>query len=75
MAMSKKPLSFHYQAYILRLWREGSAHYGAWRFSLEDTSTGERRGFSTLTALIIHLQRQIEAVEGKQEESFTGRKD
>lgn len=52
-----------YQAYLLRLWCEESrddASAVAWRFSLEDTQTGARRGFADFEALVIFLSGLIE---------------
>jgi hypothetical protein len=45
-----------YRAHILRMWTDAPAHrLPAWRFSLEDISTGVRSGFADLDALIEHL--------------------
>ncbi len=70
--MTDKPKPFHYHAYILRLWQEGPDAEQGWRFSLEDTRTGRRRGFGSLAALIVHLQQIIahggcEEAEGGEE--------
>ena len=43
-----------YHALLLRIWRVESE--GAWRASIEDAHSGERRGFSDLTALLSFLQ-------------------
>ena len=42
-----------YQAYRLRCWEECEAVSGTrlWRLSLEDTRTGQRRGFASLEGL------------------------
>jgi len=38
------------------MWTDAPAHrLPAWRFSLEDIGTGERRGFAELDELIDHL--------------------
>ena len=37
-----------YRAYVLRMW---SVNAGAWRFSLVDVETGQKRGFSDLAGL------------------------
>lgn len=43
-----------YMAYLLRLWRvEGDS---AWRATLDDPGTGERRGFKDLLSLFAFLQ-------------------
>ena len=55
---TKLPL---YRAQILRMWTDAPEHrLPAWRFSLEDISTGERSGFADLDALIDHLQDLME---------------
>jgi len=66
--MTGKPRSFHYQSYILRLWQEGSKAERGWRFSLEDTLTGQRRGFGSLAALVAHLRWLIEEGERRNAE-------
>ena len=43
-----------YRTFILRLWSEG-ANGSKWRYSLEDTQTGERRGFVNLIKLLVYL--------------------
>jgi hypothetical protein len=45
-------------AYIIRLWRE-SAH-SHWRISLQDTTTGERRGFASLGEAVEFLAGEVE---------------
>ncbi len=42
-----------YQAYLLRLWRDGED--GGWRISLQSVTTGTRRGFSSLESLFGYL--------------------
>lgn len=39
-----------YISFLLRLWRDESSP-SAWRASLEDAATGERKGFATLEML------------------------
>ena len=46
-----------YLSYMLRLWRTGKE--SAWKASLEDPQTGERRGFGSLNALVHFLQQQL----------------
>jgi hypothetical protein len=48
----------HYHAHVLRFWREHNRP-DAWRFSLEDVRTGERRGFADLDALMAFLRAAI----------------
>ena len=47
-----------YQAYLLRLWRVNSGHAQVWHVSLEDSQTGERKGFADLRALLAFLEEQ-----------------
>jgi len=47
-----------YQSYLLRLWRAPNRHNMAWRASLEDPHTGERRGFASLDALVAFLRER-----------------
>jgi hypothetical protein len=53
---------WHYQAFVLRLWATEDAETDTriWRFSLEDTRTGVRRGFATLEALVAFLVAQMQ---------------
>lgn len=48
-----------YQAYMLRVWRDGGEAGNAWRASLESPHTGERRGFSSPEALINFLRLRL----------------
>ena len=45
-----------YQAYLLRLWREGD--HEPWRATLEDPHTGQRLGFAHIDRLVAYLKRQ-----------------
>ena len=52
-----------YRVYLLRSWREGHHPSGAlpvWRFSLEDPTTRQRRGFATLEDLMSFLAAEME---------------
>lgn len=47
-----------YRVYVLRSWQEGRASSrspGVWRFSLEDPTTRQRRGFADLESLMSFL--------------------
>ena len=44
-----------YASYLLRLWQVQSQGELVWRASLEQSSTGERRAFASLTALYAFL--------------------
>ncbi len=59
MSSSNKPPRYH--AYLLRFWQERSqplTRLAAWRFSLEDPHTGERRGFADLEKLVAFLKSE-----------------
>jgi len=52
-----------YRVYVLRSWQEGYTSSGApavWRFSLEDPTTRQRRGFADLAALMSFLAAETE---------------
>ncbi len=51
-----------YLSYLLRLWRAPDGDDQPWRASLQDTLTGERRGFADLGALCAFLQTETGAV-------------
>ena len=51
-----------YRVYLLRCWQEPDAppaHPHAWRFSLEDPSSGARLGFATWAVLVAFLQAEL----------------
>lgn len=48
-------------SYLLRLWRAGNGDAPQWRFSIEDTQTHERHGFSDLAGLVAYLEAQIQS--------------
>lgn len=51
----------HYRSYVLRCWAEceRDAEAPLWRFSLEDTRTGQRRGYADLTELMTALRTEL----------------
>jgi hypothetical protein len=59
--MSDKPGPYH--SYLLRVWRSGEGRSARWLASLEDTRTGERRGFAGLTEAFAFLKGQTAAAE------------
>ena len=61
--MSKPPPP--YISYLLRLWPAEDPGAPAWRASLENPRTGERKGFPSLEALCAFLEARI--VEREQE--------
>ena len=48
-----------YRAYLLRLWQVSSGESIVWRASLDDPSTGERKGFADLASLFAFLRDQL----------------
>ncbi len=64
MSLSKRPS--HYYAFLLRMWEENGQlldEQGVWRFSLEDSQTGQRKGFASLEKLVAFLLAQAGAAE------------
>jgi hypothetical protein len=52
-------LTMQYQVYVMRLWRDKTPSEetsSGWRFSIENPSTGQRRGFSSLEELVAFLE-------------------
>ncbi len=47
-----------YYSYVLRVWLAGDRDQSQWHASLEDTRSGERRGFASLAALCDYLNQQ-----------------
>jgi hypothetical protein len=47
-----------YHAYLLRLWRVNTGRATVWHASLEDSRTGERKGFADLKGLLAFLEEQ-----------------
>ena len=47
-----------YRSFLLRLWIEHT-NGNNWRFSLEDTHTGKRKGFASVEKLIAYLEELI----------------
>jgi hypothetical protein len=54
-----------YLAFLLRLWRVDGGGEATWRASLEDAHSGERRGFSDLSALQVFLQALLETQQAE----------
>ena len=48
---------FYRFTFILRIWRDGNTT--PWHYVLEDTTTGERHGFSDLNELTAYLMHQL----------------
>jgi hypothetical protein len=50
--------TWHYLAFMVRLWRAGTSDGPVWRASLENPHTGERQTFADVEALIAYLRGQ-----------------
>lgn len=51
-----------YRSYLLRCWETGGGgpqRPATWRFSLQDSETGQKRGFADLEALVTYLQTAL----------------
>jgi hypothetical protein len=56
-----------YLSYLLRLWQIESKGQLVWRASVEDSHTGERRGFASIDALLAFVREQTNKVTGSDE--------
>jgi hypothetical protein len=63
-----------YFSFILRMWLAGDTDQPQWHASLEDTRTGERRGFANLAALCEYLNQQAGQQCEQENQSKEGRK-
>ena len=68
LATAALVLHFGYIAYLVRLWRPGSSQSPAWRASVEDPHSGERRAFADLASLFAFLEEQIGVDAGQAEQ-------
>jgi hypothetical protein len=59
-----KTSTLYSRSYVLRLWCEGEPGAGNWHASLEDPSTKERFGFSSLEQLFAFLMELSERESG-----------
>ncbi len=62
-----------YLAYLVRLWQVEDQGVFAWRASLEDAHTGERRGFPDLASLCAFLVAQTDRPEAQDDLAFDAR--
>jgi hypothetical protein len=62
-----------YMAFLLRLWRVDETDRVKWRASLEEPSTGERRGFADIDRLCTFLEEQCSGA-GDQANDSDGRR-
>lgn len=61
MPATSSPPNYH--SYLLRCWQERdqiAGDEGVWRFSLEDSRSGQRRGFADLDLLVQYLRRALQ---------------
>lgn len=45
--------------FILRVWRDGDADAPGWRITIEDTTTGQRRGFGELRHAVHFIESEM----------------
>jgi hypothetical protein len=60
-----------YVAQLLRLWQAEVNGRLAWRASLQDVATGQRRSFASLEALVAYLRELTAETEEQAEPSRT----
>ena len=68
LAQNPKP-SPRRQSYLLRCWETRSQHpdhSSSWRFSLQDSQTGEQQHFADLKSLLAFLQGTFDDAEHRQ---------
>ncbi|MCG2786565.1 MAG: hypothetical protein L6461_15850 [Anaerolineae bacterium] len=53
--LMRKVRSSQYQAYLLRLWKDGDSQ--DWRALLVDVRSNDQQGFASLEALFEHLRK------------------
>ena len=63
-------INSRYFSYLLRIWLAGDGSHAQWRASLEDTRSGERKGFSSLEALFDYMRRQSGCDAGPKEDMY-----
>jgi hypothetical protein len=57
----------NYLAYLLRLWQVNQDGDCVWRASLENSHTGERRGFASLDLMMIFLTELLQQSTGDEQ--------
>ena len=62
-----------YFSYLLRLWQVGTGQGAAWRASLEEIPTGERRAFASLDDLASYLCERMRSSSPLGEEAARAR--
>ena len=68
--MTLKKISYH--AFLLRLWKAGDEDLPEWRFSLEDPTTGDLRGFRQISELVDFLIKLMCRGDIQQDPKETG---
>lgn len=63
-----------YFSYLLRVWLAGDRDQPHWHASLEDTHTGERKGFGSLVALCEYLNQQTNSQSESEQGAKEGRR-
>ena len=63
-----------YFSYLLRMWQTRDGEACAWRASLEQPGTQERRGFATLEELFDFLRQQVSPSPEQAEDEAAGGK-
>ena len=63
-----------YYSYLLQVWLVEDGDQPHWRALLEETHSGERRGFASLSALCEYLHQQTGLPGGKRYDIQGGRK-
>ena len=53
-----------YQSYLLRIWRVIDSEYSNWLLSLENSHTGEKKGFADVEAMCEFIKDLLDATEG-----------
>lgn len=67
-------MNAHYTfTYIVRVWRESEANGTGWRFSVQDTVTGERHGFSELAVALGFIASEMAAGSAAGDDASGGR--
>ena len=54
-----------YKSYLVRLWQTESMGEWAWRASIENAHTGERKGFARLEQLFLFLEEETRKTANK----------
>ncbi len=72
-SFSGNRMVWHYQSYMLRLWRE--APDGSYRASLQATTNGDQLAFADLPTLFTFLVQLEQATPSQQDESATNELD